>query len=61
VSDITKQAHHFGYLFKRLDGFLPHFQVPPVEFLDPEQDPPSGSTEGAKGFLKGYLLAEDDR
>ena len=34
------------------------FGVLPVELLDPEEDPLSGSAEGAKGFLKGNLLAD---
>jgi hypothetical protein len=50
--------HVGGYLFELLDGFLTRFGVLPVELLDPEEDPLSGSAEGAKGFLKGNLLAD---
>jgi hypothetical protein len=49
--------HMMGHLFEFLDCLFPRFRVFPVELLDPKEEFLSGSAISAKGFPKGYLLA----
>ena len=49
--------HMAGHLLECFDRFFPAFRVAPVELLDSQQEFLSGTAVGAKGFPKGYLLA----
>ena len=49
--------HMAGHLFEFFDRLFPAFRVSPVALLDPEEEFLAGSDVGAKGFSKGYLLA----
>jgi hypothetical protein len=49
--------HMAGHLFEFFDRLFPAFRVFPVELLDSEEEFLTGSDEGAKGFPKGYHLA----